>query len=177
MGKRSQIQRQSRKMALCGVMAALSAAVLIWGSLIPFATFTCPMLAMLCIIPAVCEYGAGTALTMYTAVSVLGLTLCPDKEIALLYVFLGWYPGVQSKVNNLPRFVSLAVKCVLFSAAVVAMYSLVLYLFQMEAVVEEFSEYSSAMVAGMLILGNMTFLLYDRVLVNFFRLYRKKRKL
>ncbi len=177
MGKRSQIQSQSRKMALCGVMAALAAAVLIWGSLIPFATFTCPMLAMLCMIPAVCEYGTGTALTMYIAVSILGLLLCPDKEIALLYVFLGWYPGIQSKVNNLPRFLSLAVKCILFSAAVIVMYSLILYLFQMEAVVEEFSEYSSVMVAGMLILGNVTFLLYDRVLVNFFRLYRKKRKL
>ena len=177
MGKRSQIQSQSRKMALCGVMAALSAAVLIWGSLIPFASFTCPMLAMLCMIPAVCEYGAGIALTMYTAVSVLALLLCPDKEIALLYVFLGWYPGVQSKVNNLPRFLSLAVKCILFSVAVVIMYSLILHLFQLEAVVEEFSEYSSAMVAGMLILGNMTFLIYDRVLVNFSRLYCKKQKL
>lgn len=164
-------------MALCGIMAALSAAVLTWGSLIPFATFTCPMLAMLCMIPAVCEYGTGAALTMYAAVSILGLLLCPDKEIALLYVFLGWYPGVQAKINSLPRFLSLAVKCILFSAAVVVMYSLILYLFRLEAVVEEFAEYSTIMIAGMLILGNITFLLYDRVLTNFSRLYRKKRQI
>lgn len=177
MGKHGQIHNQSRKMALCGIMAALSAAILTWGSLIPFATFTCPMLAMLCMIPAICEYGAGAALTMYAAVSVLGLLLCPDKEIALLYVFLGWYPGVQTKVNSLPRFLSLAAKCVLFSAAMSVMYSMILYLFQLEAIVEEFAEYSSAMIAGMLILGNITFLLYDRVLTNFSRLYRRKRKL
>ena len=158
-------------------MAALSAAILTWGSLIPFATFTCPMLAMLCLIPAVCEYGVGSALTMYAAVSVLGLLLCPDKEIALLYVFLAWYPSVQDKVNRLPRFLGLAAKCVLFSAAMAVMYSLILYLFQLEAVMEEFAEYSTLMVVGMLLLGNVTFLLYDRVLVNFSRLYRKKRKL
>ena len=135
MGKHGQLQRQSRETALCGIMAALSATILTWGSLIPFATFTCPMLAMLCLIPAVCEYGVGSALTMYAAVSVLGLLLCPDKEIALLYVFLAWYPSVQDKVNRLPRFLGLAAKCVLFSAAMAVMYSLILYLFQLEAVI------------------------------------------
>ncbi|NBI65975.1 hypothetical protein D1646_03945 [Pseudoflavonifractor sp. 60] len=177
MGKHGQLQRQSRKMALCGMMAALSVVVLTWGSLPPFSTFACPMLAMLCLIPAVCDYGPGTALLMYTAVAVLGLLLCPDKEIALLYTFLGWYPGTQAKVNSLPRFVSLAVKCILFSAAMIIMYSLILYLFRLEAVVEEFAEYSFIMVILMLGLGNLTFLLYDRVFANFSRLYRKKRKL
>lgn len=177
MGKHSQFQRQSRKMALCGMMAALSAVILTFGSLIPFATFTCPMLAMLCMIPAVCEYGTSTALTMYAAVSALGLLLCPDKEIALLYAFLGWYPGLQTRVNNLPRFLSLAVKCILFSAAMIVMYSMVLLLFQLDAVAEEFAEYSTVMVVLMLILGNLTFLLYDRVLSNVSRLYRKKRNL
>lgn len=177
MGKHGQFQRQSRKMALCGVMAALSVVILTLGSLIPFATFTCPMLAMACMVPAVCEYGPSSALLMYTAVSVLGLLLCPDKEIALLYIFLGWYPGLQTKVNKLPRFLSLAVKCILFSAAVIVMYSMILYLFQMEVVAEEFAEYSTAMVILMLALGNLTFLLYDRVLSNVSRMYRNKRNL
>lgn len=176
MGQYDRFRRKSHRTALCGLMAALSVAILTWGSLIPFATFACPMLAMLCLIPAVCEYGTGTALVMYTAVAVLGLLLGPDKEIALLYVFLGWYPGIQAKVNNLPRFLRLAAKCVLFSVSMVVLYSLILYLFQLDAVVEEFSEYSTAMVAGMLFLGNVTFLLYDRVLDNFSQLYRKKRK-
>lgn len=176
MEKRNSFQRQSRKAALCGMMTALSVVILTWGSLIPFSTFACPMLAILCLIPAVCEYGTGTALVMYTAAAVLGLLLSPDKETALLYSFLGWYPGVQSKVNSLPRFLSAAVKCVLFSAAMAVMYSLILYLFRLEAVAAEFSEYSTATVVGMLLLGNVTFLLYDRVLLNFSRLYQRKRK-
>lgn len=176
MGKHDRFRWQSHRTALCGLMAALSVVIFTLGSLIPFATFACPMLAMLCLPPAVCEYGTGTALVMYTAVSVLGLLLSPDKEIALLYVFLGWYPSIQAKVNSLPRFPCVAVKCVLFSVSMIVLYSLILYLFQLDAVVEEFSEYSTAMVAGMLLLGNVTFLLYDRVLDNFSRLYCKKRK-
>lgn len=175
MGKHNQMQRQSRKMALCGMMAALSAAVLTWGSLIPLSTFICPMLAMMCFIPAVCAYGAGTTLTMYAAVSVLGLLLCPDKETALLYIFLGWYPSVRPRLDFLPRLPGMVVKCALFSLSMAVMYTLILYLFQLEAVVEEFAEYSAAMIVGMLALGNVTFLLYDRVLANFSRVYRKKR--
>lgn len=176
MVQHDRFRRQSHRTALCGLMAALSVMILTWGSLIPFATFACPMLAMLCLIPAVCEYGAGTALVMYAAVAVLGLLLSTDKEIALLYVFLGWYPSIQAKVNSLPRFLGLAVKGILFSLSMVVMYSLILYLFRLDAVVEEFSEYSTVMIFGILLLGNMTFLLYDRVLDNFSRLYRKKRK-
>ncbi len=176
MGQHDRFHRQSHKTALCGLMAALSVVILTWGSLIPFATFACPMLAMLCLIPAVCEYGTGTALVMYAATAILGFLLSSDKEIALLYVFLGWYPSIQARVNSLPRFPRLAAKCVLFSVSMVVLYSLILYLFQLDAVVEEFSEYSTTMVAGMLLLGNVTFLLYDRVLDNFSRLYHKKRK-
>lgn len=170
-------KKRSRRLALCGMMTALSVVSLTWGSLIPFATFTCPMMAMLCLIPVVCEYDPKTALLMYTAAAVLGLLLCPDKEIALFYVFLGWYPSVQTRLTALPRLLGLAVKCALFSLSMIVMYVLILYLFQLEEIVKEFSEYSAITVIGMLVLGNVTFLLYDRVLMNFSRLYRKKRRL
>ena len=114
---------------------------------------------------------------MYAAVAVLGILLCPDKEIALLYAFLGWFPSAQSRLDKLPRLISAAMKCILFSLTMVVMYAMILYLFQLEAIVEEFAEYSTIMIVLMLILGNVTFLLYDRVLANFSRLYRKKRKL
>lgn len=177
MRKHGQLHQQSRKMALCGIITALSAVILTWGSLIPFSTFTCPMLAIAGAVPVVCEYGMGTSLLLYTSVSILGLLLCPDKEIALFFVSLGWYPGVQPRLNTLPHLLDVVIKCALFSLSMTMMYSLILYLFQLEAVMEEFSYYSTAMVIGMLVLGNVTFLLYDRVLSNLSMLYRRKRKL
>ena len=177
MERYNDFRRQSRKAALCGMMAALSVAILCLGSLVPLATFACPILAMLCLIPAVCEYGVGTSTLLYAAVSVLALLLCPDKELALFYVFLGWYPGVRSRLDKFPQLLGGAAKCALFTLAMLAMYALVLHLFQLEAVVEEFSEYSTAMMIGLLALGNVTFLVFDLVLARLTLLYRKKRKL
>ena len=152
---------ESRKVALCGMMAALSVVILCLGGLVPLATFACPMLAMLCLIPTVCGYGQGTSILLYAAVAILGLLLCPDKEIAFLYVFLGWYPAVRVRLEAIPRPVRWLVRCGLFSVAMVVMYSLILHLLRLEAVVEEFTEYSTAMVLVLLALGNDTFLLFD----------------
>ena len=176
MEQRSDFQRQSKKMALCGMMAALSVVILCLGGMIPLATFACPMLAMLCLIPVVCEYGAGTAMLLYGAASILALLLGPDKEIVLLYVFLGWYPGVRPRLAVIPRPVRWAAKCALFTLAVITMYAFVLHLFRLEAVVEEFSEYSAAMTAVLLMMGNITFLLFDRAMARMTYLYQKKRK-
>ena len=176
MEQHSQSHRQSRKTALCGMMAALSVVILCLGGLIPLATFACPMLAMLCLIPAVCGYGLGTSLLLYGAAAILGLLLCPDKEIAFLYAFLGWYPAVRAKLDRLPKAARWLVKCGLFSAAMLVMYALLLKLFRLEAVMEEFAEYSAAMTVALLILGNVTFLVFDLALARLTMLYQKKRK-
>ena len=89
MASHSNFRRQSRKMALCGMMTALSAAVLSTGSFIPFATFAGPMLAMLCLLPILHDWGAKYALMVYAAAAVLALMLCADKELALFYACLG----------------------------------------------------------------------------------------
>lgn len=176
MAHRDQIRRESRKAALCGMMAALSVVILCLGGMIPLATFICPMLAMVCVIPAACEYGAGTATLLYGAVSILALLLGPDKEVALIFAFLGWYPGVRPKLGGLPRLIGAAVKAALFTTAMVVMYVLILKLFQLEAVVEEFSEYSPAMVILLLVMGNITFLLFDQVLGRLTILYQNKKR-
>ena len=113
---------------------------------------------------------------LYGAASILALLLGPDKEIVLLYVFLGWYPGVRIRLAVIPRPVRWVVKCALFTMAVTAMYALILHLFRLEAVVEEFAEYSSAMVLTLMVLGNITFLVFDQLLGRMTCAYRKKRK-
>lgn len=176
MEQHSRSQSQSRKAALCGVMAALSVVILCLGGLVPLATFACPMLAMLCLIPPVREYGQGTALLLYGAAAILGLLLCPDKEIAFFYTFLGWYPAVRVRLDRIPKIARWLVKCGLFSASMLVMYALLLRLFHLETVVEEFAEYSLAMTAALLVLGNVTFLVFDQALARITTLYQKKRK-
>ena len=51
------MNKSSRKMAVSGMMAALGAAVMLLGGVIPLATFCCPALAGLMLIPLVFDCG------------------------------------------------------------------------------------------------------------------------
>lgn len=166
-----QFRRQSRKAALCGIMAALSVSILLLGGLVPLASYACPMLAMICLLPVIDEYGAGASLLVYAVSGILGVLLCADKELALLYVFLGWYPALRPRLERLHRMPRLVVKAGLFCLAVTAMYALILHLLRLEAVVKEFAAYSSLMLAGLLGFGCLVFLLFDRVLGILARAY------
>lgn len=170
------LQRQSRQAALCGLLAALSVVILSLGSMIPLATFACPMLAMVCLLPVVDAYGARASLLVYAAVAVLAVLLCADKETAFFYVFLGWYPALRPRLERLPKLLRVFVKCGLFTAAMTAMYALLLFLFRMEAVTAEFASYTALALAGLLLLGNVTFLLFDRALGILAMVFRRKRR-
>ena len=174
MNKYDEFQRQSRRTALCGLLAALSVVILTLGSVIPLATFACPLLAMVCLLPVVQLYGAGASMLVYAAVSILGVLLCADKELAFFYLFLGWYPSLRPRLEPLPKPLRIAVKCGLFTAAIGTMYASLLFIFQMEAIVAEFAEYSRWMVIGLLAEGDVTLLLFDRLLGVLDASFRRK---
>lgn len=171
-----QFRQKSRQTALCGLLAALSAAILSLGSLIPLAAFACPMLAMVCLLPVLCDYGPKAALTAYAAAASLGLMLCVDKEPALLYLFLGWYPALRPRLEKLPLLPRLAAKAGAFCLPVTAMYAALLFLFRLEAVAEEFKEYSGWMLAGLLAFGCGVFLLFDRTLGILTQVFRRRKR-
>lgn len=174
MASHSNFRRQSRKMALCGMMTALSAAVLSTGSLIPFATFAGPMLAMLCLLPILHDWGAKYALMVYAAAAVLALMLCADKELALFYAFLGWYPALRPRLAPLPRPLRAAAKAGLFALALTAMYALAWYVLRLEAA--ELSRYAAPMAAALLALGVGVCLAFDRALEVLTARYRQRRR-
>ena len=176
MSTHDQFQRKSRQTALCGLLAALSVAIMSLGSVIPLATVAAPMLAMICLLPVVDSYGAGPSLLVYAAVSVLGLLLCADKEAACIYLFLGWYPALRPRLARLPGIPGAAVKCGLYTLAMAAMYALLLFLFRLEAVAAEFEEYSVWMLGGLLVMGNITFLLFDRALATLTAAFRRRKR-
>jgi len=168
--------RQSRRIALCGLMTALGTVILSLGGWIPMTSIAFPMLAMLCLIPAVSEYGAKTGLVQYAATAALGILLCADQEASLLYVFLGWYPTLRPRLEKLPKWAGTACKAGIYCLSTALMYALILYLFRMEAVIEEFAGYSAIAIAGLLALGCVTFLIFDRAVGMLSAVYRKRRR-
>lgn len=154
-------------MALGGVLAALAVVIMSLGGLIPAATFVCPMLCMLILTIVLKRCGRRTAWAWYGAVAILSLLLGPDKEAAAVFVFLGYYPVLKPKLDSLPC--KWLWKALLFNAAILLMYWLLMNLFGMAELTEEFAEMGAVMTAVTLILGNVCFFLLDFVLSRRFR--------
>ena len=84
---RSGSRKQSGKVAFCGMMVALSVALMLTGGLVPIATYCAPMLGGILLLPIMLEYGRKTAWTAYIATSLIVLTLGVDKEAAFSISF------------------------------------------------------------------------------------------
>ncbi len=168
--------RQSRRVALCGVLCALSVVLLLVGNVLQIGTYAAPMLASLLLIPAGEEYGPRAALLLYLATSVLGVLLVPDKELALFYALvLGYYPVLRGALARIrPAPLRWAAKLACFNAAALAMYALLLAVFAAPALRAEFSAMGRGIPAALLGLGNAAFLLYDLALSRLTRLYRAR---
>ncbi len=172
----SSMRKHSRRMALCGLMAALSVVLLAAGAILPLATFCCPILAMLCALPVLEEYGAKTATVFYGAVSLLALLLCADREVALLYAFLGWYPAARPQLDKVLRtgLARALVKLFLFCSATGIMYALAIFLLGMDYIAEEYAAGGRIMLALTVVLACIVWLLLDKVLLRFTLLYHRK---
>lgn len=148
--------------ALGGVLAALAVAVMGMGTLIPVATYVCPMLCMLLLQVVFKICGSRMAWAWYGAVALLALILAADKEAAVVFAFLGYYPILKPRLER--RRLGLLWKALLFNGMTLLAYWLMLRVLGLEALVEEFSEMGAVLGAILLLLGNVTFFLLDRLL-------------
>ena len=159
------MRTEARKIAFGGMFAALAVVIMSLGGLIPVATFTCPMLCMLLLAFVTKMCGSRIGWAWYGAVAVLSLLLGPDKEAASVFAFLGFYPIVKPRFDRLP--VAAVWKLALFNVLILTMYALLIRLFGVEGIAAEFAEIGQVLTLVMLLLGNVIFLLLDRVLTRF----------
>lgn len=150
------------RIALGGMLAALAVVGMSLGGMIPVMTYVSPMLCALLLKIVLELCGVQIAWAWYGAVCLLSALLSADKEAAAVFIFLGYYPIVKPKLDALR--LSLLWKLVLFNASVGAMYFLLLRLLGMEQLRGEFEEFGAGMLAVLLIMGNVTFFLLDRLL-------------
>ena len=143
-------------------MAALAVVLMSLGTLIPVATYTCPVLCCLILQAVLKLCGSRMAWAWYGAVTILSLLMAPDKEAAAVFGAIGYYPIVKPKLER--RKVPWLWKGLLFNASILVMYAVLLELIGMEQLVQEFSGMGTAMTGILLLLGNVTFYLLDRLL-------------
>ena len=148
--------------ALGGVMAALAVVIMAMGTLIPVATFVCPMLCMVLLAVVLRLSNARIGWAWYGAVSILSLLLAPDKEAAAVFLFLGYYPIIKPWMDR--RKLSVLWKLVLFNASIFAMYGVLIWVFGLKDLLEDYQEMGRILTAVTLVLGNVTLFMMDVVL-------------
>ena len=166
---------KTKQLALGGLLAALAVVILLLGSLIPIGTYVAPMLASLPLVLLLAELPKPLCLGWYAVVAILAVLLCPDRETAFVFVFLGWYPIARPGLDRLPRLLRIAAKLLLFNAAVAALYALLILVFQLEALVEEARETGALLLLVLVLVGNLSFLLFDLALRRLTQFCRKRK--
>lgn len=157
-------------MALGGILAALAVVIMSMGTLIPVATYTCPMLC--CLILELVRKSSGTrvAWAWYGAVAILGLLMAPDKEAAAVFGALGYYPIIKPKLDRMKG--KWLWKGLFFNVMVLLLYWMLMHLFGLEQIAAEFAEMGKVLTAVMLVLGNVIFFMLDLLLNR--RLVRRR---
>ena len=97
------MKRSSRDLALCGVLCALAVAIMAMGTILPAATYCCPVLASMTLVPVLILCGERLSWAMFAASAILSLLFAPDKEAAAIFLALGYYPIVKPKLDRKPK--------------------------------------------------------------------------
>lgn len=157
----------AKQIAFGGVFAALALVIMNLGSLIPVATYVCPMLCMLILAFVTKMCGDRIGWAWYGAVAILSCLMAPDKEAAAVFVFLGFYPILKPRFDRM-RF-PIIPKLLFFNVLILMMYWLLLKLLGMDQIAAEFAEMGKVLTAVMLLMGNLVFYMTDVALSRFAR--------
>ena len=156
------MKTNSKQMAMGGVFAALAVVLMNLGGLIPVATYTTPVLCMLLLKFVLLTCGSRIAWAWYGAVMILGLLMSPDKESAAVFAFLGYYPIIKPKLEQMKG--KWLWKLLIFNGSMVLLYSILIRLMGVAAVTGESEGLGKTLLFVLLIMGNVTFIALDRML-------------
>lgn len=159
------MRKETKAVALGGMLGAVAMVIMCLGGLIPVSTYICPVMCMLILQMVLNFCGKRIAWAWYIMVALLSLLIGPDKEAAALLVLLGYYPIIKPKMDRFP--LKILWKLALFNAVTVFMYTVVVALLGLEAILVEHTVLGYISFALMILLGNATFFLLDKLLTRF----------
>lgn len=164
---------KSSQLALGGMITALCTSINLMASIAPLVEYTFPAFAGVLIVIVDLEIGLKWGWMVYFASSVLSILICPEKIPAIIFVLLfGYYPLVKFRIESIkiiPKPIKFIIKLIIFNIAIISEFWISIKVF---AVPEE-----SLMLFGipathvLLIMGNITFIMYDMCISNFLIIY------
>ena len=166
----------SYRVALGGIVSALCLVTMFLAGVIPALYLLLPGIAGILLMIIAVEVNIPWAFLTYLAVSLLSLIITFDKEAALIFImFFGHYPIVRFYIQKIPlRLIRLAVKLILFNICIIGYFYVTVYIFGLDEMLDEFSDFGRYGAYIMLGLTNFIFLVYDLDLDVMYKLYKKR---
>ena len=156
------MRNNSKRIALCGMLAAVAVVIMCLGGLIPVATYACPMLCCLTQFLVFRFCGRRLAWTWFFVVSILSLIMAPDKEAAMVFFAVGGYPMLKPVFES--KRLSALLKCLYFNSSILCVYAVMIYVMGMQEVAAENMEFGLIGLLVILLLGNLVFFMLDKLL-------------
>lgn len=166
--------KKSKQMAVCGVIAALSVVLLFLGSVVWVFAYCAPILTGLLMIILLQCMDVKSSLIVYVAVSMITLIFMPDKECPLTYIFFfGYYSILKPKLEKIKlKFLSIVLKLVIFNIGIIASQLILIYAFG----IPFDNVFGKWGVIVLILLANVVFFVYDKLLNVLIVLFNKKYK-
>ena len=183
---------QATKMLTAGaLLSALGVALLAVGLVIQTLDLSMAAMASFFCLFAVLEIRGKFPWLIYAVTGILSIVLMPSNLGGWFYLlFFGYYPIVKDRLERLKKPVAWTLKLVIFNATLIAGTLVTFYLFAGDTagktILDAFAfvfgveELGALITAGVLILANVTFVVYDialtRLIIFYFVKIRKKFK-
>ena len=151
------------KTALGAMCIALSSAVMLASSLLPYFTYALPGIAALMVLFMSVECDRKWGFAVYAGTAIFSALIVPEKEAVGIYIaVLGYYPLLKPVLDKPKKWLSIIIKIVFFAVVTVATYCVMIFVFGISAeLLEESQRY---LLPFILALGIVAFIMYDRAL-------------
>lgn len=150
-------------------MAALGTAFMLL-SYFPYFTYAVPAISGVLTLVVLIEIKGKWPLFTYVVTAVL-VFLFAEPEAKFMYIlFFGYYPLLKAVIERIrSRVVQYLLKFAVFNSAIFVIYGILSSIIGVD--ISEFGQYGIIGIACMLLLANVTFYLYDVVLVRVANIY------
>lgn len=143
------------------------------AGLIGIGTYAGPVLAAAVLLPVRIECGTKYAWGTWLATALLCFMIVPDRELALFWVFFGWYPIILPKLEKIkPAVLKILVELCIYAALILLMYGVFMKLLGIDPELSETRIINIVLAVA----GGACFLLFDRFYKVVEMFYRKRLK-
>ncbi len=173
-------KRLSFKVSLGGIVTAVCLMLMFVTGFMPLLIYTIPAVAGVLMIAIVIEISAAWAFVTYISVGLLSLLITPDKEAVILFIFfLGYYPILKSIIEKIkPVALEWIIKLILFNGAIISAYYVIINVFGIVDLLEEFADFGQYAIPILLLGVNFVFVIYDialsRMISSYVHWFRPK---